>query len=101
MYCNILHACWLTQSWLAALLSSLITRGWVGLQPYDGSDLKTYLLMGWWGPNALVVVRPTRVYLFDFFCSCMQLYVLMGPYIFFISLIHLDLYVLGDDAWIS
>ena len=33
---------WSTQSQLATLLSSLIARQWVGLQLYDGSDLKTY-----------------------------------------------------------
>ena len=26
-------------------------------QLYDGSDLKTYLLMSWWGPDALAVCR--------------------------------------------
>ena len=30
--------------------------------------LKTYLLMRWPRPDALAVVRPTRVYLLDFFC---------------------------------
>ena len=28
---------------------------------YDGSDLKTYLLMNWLGPDAASVVRPTGV----------------------------------------
>ena len=32
MYCNRLHAWWSTQSWLTALLSSLIARRWVRLQ---------------------------------------------------------------------
>ena len=32
MYCNRLHAWWLTQSQLATLLSSLIARRWVGFQ---------------------------------------------------------------------
>ena len=68
---------------------------------YDGSDLKTYLLMRWLGPDALAFVRPTRVYLFDLFCSSIQLYVLLGLYLCFISFLYLDLYVLGDDAWIS
>ena len=27
---------------------------------YDGSDLKTYLLMRWWGPGALAVCRARR-----------------------------------------
>ena len=31
MYCNRLHAWWLTQSRLATLLSSLIARQWIGL----------------------------------------------------------------------
>ena len=44
---------------------------------------------------------PTRVYLLDFFCSGIQFYLLLSPYIFFISLLYLDLYVLGDDALIS
>ena len=46
IYCNRLHAWWSTQSPSATLLSSLIARRWVGLH-YDGSDLKTYLLMRW------------------------------------------------------
>ena len=27
---------------------------------YDGSDLKTYLLMRWWGPDALAVCQAHR-----------------------------------------
>ena len=30
-----------------------------------------------------------------------QFYVLLSPYLFFISFLYLDLYVLGDDALIS
>ena len=44
-------------------------------------------------------VGPTGVYLFDFFCSSIQFYLLLSPYLFFISLFYLDLYVLGDDAF--
>ena len=47
-----------------------------------------------------LVVRPTGVYLLDFFCSGIQFYLLLSPYLCFISL-YLDLYVLGDDALIS
>ena len=54
-----------------------------------------------WGPDALAVVRPTRVYLLDFFCSGIQFYLLLSPYLCFISFLHLDLYVLGDDELIS
>ena len=68
---------------------------------YNRSDLKTYLLMRWYGPDALAVVRPTRVYLLDFFCSCIQFYVQLTPYLCFLSFLYLGLYVLGDDAWIS
>ena len=46
-------------------------------------------------------VRPTRVYLLDLFCSGIQFYLLLSPYPCFISLLYLDLYVLGDDALIS
>ena len=53
------------------------------------------------GLGALAVVRPTVVYLMGFFCSGFQFYVLLSPYFCFISFLYLDLYVLGDDAWIS
>ena len=52
---------------------------------YDGSDLKTYLLMGWCGPDALTVVRPTGVYQLDFFCSGVRFCVLLGPFLCFVS----------------
>ena len=37
----------------------------------------------------------------DFFCSGIQFYLLLSLYLCFISLLYLDLYVLGDDALIS
>ena len=43
-------------------------------------------------------VGPIGAYLLDFFCSGIQFYLLLSPYICFISLLYLDLYVLGDDA---
>ena len=46
-------------------------------------------------------VGPTWVYLLNFFGSGIQLYLLLSPYLCFISLLYLDLYVLGDDALIS
>ena len=46
-------------------------------------------------------VGPTGVYLFDFFCSGIQFNLLLSPYLCFIFLLFLDLYVLGDDALIS
>ena len=44
---------------------------------------------------------PSGVYLLDFFCSGIQFYLLLSPYLCFTSLLYLDLYVLGDDALIS
>ena len=49
----------------------------------------------------MAVVRPSEVYLLDFFCSGILFYVLLSPCPCFISFLYLDLYVLGDDAWIS
>ena len=46
-------------------------------------------------------VGPNGVYLLDFFCSGIQFYLLSSPYLCFISLLYLYLYVLGDDALIS
>ena len=46
-------------------------------------------------------VEPTGVYLLDFFCSGIQFYLHFSPVLCFISLLYLDLYVLGDDALIS
>ena len=48
-----------------------------------------------------VVVGPTVIYLLYFFCSGIQFYVLLSTYLCFISFLYLDLYVLGNDAWIS
>ena len=45
-------------------------------------------------------VGPTGAYLLDFFCSGIQFYLLLSPYLCLISLLNLDLYVLGDDALI-
>ena len=101
MYRNRLHAWWSTQLRLATLLSSLIAAGGSDFRLYYGSDIKTYLLMRWWGPDDLAVCWAHRVYLLDFFCSGIQFYLLLSPYLCFLSLLYLDLYVLGDDTLIS
>ena len=49
----------------------------------------------------LLFVGHTGAYMLDFFCSGIQFYLLMSPYLCFISLLYLDLYVLGDDALLS
>ena len=46
-------------------------------------------------------VQVNVLYLLDFFCSGIQFNLLLSPYPCFISLLYLDLYVLGDDALIS
>ena len=48
-----------------------------------------------------LLVRPTGVYLLDFFCFGIQFYLLLSPCLCFISFLYLDLYVLGDDALIT
>ena len=48
----------------------------------------------------LLFVGPTGVYLLDSFCPGIEFYLLLSPYLCFISLLYLDLYVLGDDALI-
>ena len=37
----------------------------------------------------------------NFICSSIQFYVLLSPCLCFVSFLYLDLYVLGDDAWIN
>ena len=53
------------------------------------------------GLTLWLFVRPTRVYLSDFFSSRIQFYLLLNTYLCFISFLYLDLYVVGDDALIS
>ena len=45
-------------------------------------------------------VGPTGVYRLDFYCSIILFKLLLSPYLCFISLLYLDLYVLGDHALI-
>ena len=46
-------------------------------------------------------VWPTGVYLLDSFCSGIQFYLFLSPYLCFISFLYIDLNVLGDDELIS
>ena len=46
---------------------------------------------------SLAVVRPTGFYLLDFFCSSIQFYLLLSPYLCFISfLAHLSRRLRGE-----
>ena len=49
------------------------------------------------GPDVVSLVRPTGGLLLDFFCSGIQLCVLLSPYLFNSFLLYPDLYLLGDD----
>ena len=51
--------------------------------------------------RCIFILGALRVNLLDFFCSGIQYNLLLSPYPCFISLLYLDLYVLGDDALIS
>ena len=82
-------------SFVVAMGSSSLHDVGSDFRLYDGSNLKTYLLMLW------LFVGPTGVYQLDFSWSCIQLYLLLCHYLCFISFLYLDLYVLGDDALIS
>ena len=53
------------------------------------------------GSDVVSLVRPTRLNVFDFFNSSIQLYRLLSPHLCFISFLYLDLYLLGDDTSIS
>ena len=48
------------------------------------------------GPDVVGAVK-----LLDFFYSGIQLYILLSPYLCFISFLYLDLYLLGDGTPIS
>ena len=45
-------------------------------------------------------VGPTGFSCWIFFCSGIQFYLRLSPYLRFISLLYLDFYVLGDDVLI-
>ena len=73
----------------------------IGGKLYLLSDVLVYNKLNGRGLMLWLFVGPTGVYLLDFFCSGIQFNLLLSPYPCFISLLYLDLYVLGDDALIS
>ena len=73
----------------------------ITVKKQDGSDLKIYVLMRWYGPDALAVCRAQQGLPVGFLLLGIQFYLLLNPYLCFISFLYLDLYVLGDDALIS
>ena len=59
--------------------------GGLDISHYDGSDFKTYGLMRWWGFDALAVCQAHRGLPVRFLCSSIQFYLLLSPYLCFIS----------------
>ena len=53
------------------------------------------------GTDVVSVVGHSGVQLLDFVCSDIQLYILLSPYLCFITFLYLDLYVLQDDTSIT
>ena len=98
MSCSRLHAWLSARSQSVALLSSLVARQWVGLQillRFQLRDLSIDRMVRAWcfgclsspqGFACWISFAPVFVFLLLGFCLC------------FISLLYLDLYVLGDDA---
>ena len=84
------------QSWLATLLSSLFAHWLVGRQTLLRFQLKYLSLDERVRAWCCVCGWTQRGLLLDFFYSGMQLYILLSPYLCFISFLYLDLCVLGD-----
>ena len=61
------------------------------------SDLMTYLWMRGLVPDVCLWSGPPRFNCWILFCSGIQLYILLSPYLYFISFLYPDLYLLGDD----
>ena len=76
---------WSTQSQLATLLSSLIARLCVGHQTLWRFRLKYLSIDEMVGVWCFGCCEATRVYLLDFFCPGIQFYLLLSPYLCFIS----------------
>ena len=70
---------------LATLLSSLIARQWVRLQTLWRVRLKDLSIDEMVGAWCFGYCQAHRVYLLDFFCSGIQSYLLLSPYLCFIS----------------
>ena len=92
---NVLHALWSVG--IFAFLFNCTPVGGTS----DSMTVPTKRLIYWWDGRRLMLwlfVRLTGVYLLDIFCSGIQFYLLLSPYLCFIFLLFLDLYVLVDDA---
>ena len=96
MYCSRLHAWCSAQSRMAALLSSLIARWWVGLRAlrrFQLKDLSIDEMVGAWCFGCCLAHRGLSV---GFILLRCLVYLLLSPCLCFVSFLYLDLYVLGD-----
>ena len=82
------------------MLSSLIARRWVGLQSLCLFRLKGLSIDEMVGVDTLAVCRAHRCVPVAFLLLWYSVFLLLNPCLCFISLLYLDLYVLGDDALI-
>ena len=82
------------------MLSSLIARWWIRLQTLLWFRLKDLSIDEMVGPDALAVSQAHWRLPVGFHLLRYSVLLLLSPYICFISLLYLDLYVLGDDALI-
>ena len=86
---------------MATLLSSILHAGGSDFRLYDSTDLKKLSIDEMVGPDALAVCRAHRGIPVGFLLLRYSVLFTVSPYLCFISLLYLDLYVLGDDALIS
>ena len=100
VYCGGLHAWWSVGHVWRLCFPLWLHAGGSDIRLYDGSDLETHLLVGWWRPGVLAVCRAHRGLPVGLFCSGVQFYLLLCLCLCFVSLLCLDLNVLGDDALI-
>ena len=87
---------------LVALLSSLVARRWVGLRAlwwFRLRDLSIDEMVGAWCFGCLT--GPPGFACWVSFCPGVRFCLLLSPCLCFVSLLYLDLCVLGDDALVG
>ena len=94
VYCSGLRAWWSARSQLVTLLSSLVARRWVGLRTLWaqwGFRLEDLHVGGMEGARYFDCCQASRGLSVGFFCSVVQVYLLLSPYICFVFFLCLDL----------
>ena len=98
MCCSRLHAWLSAHSQLAALLSSLVAWRWVGLQILLRFQLRDLSIYGMVGALCFGCLSSPQGFACWISFAPVFVFLLLGSCLCFISLLYLDLYVLGDDA---